>query len=156
MRHGLLDAARYEIETDYLMFMPPGITFLRVGRSGSGVAAAGGAICGGGAQARVNGEAMGMDRQTFEAELKRDGYDIITNTTPGAKVNPEHSHPFDVRAMVLKGAITLNRDGEARPTSPARVFDHAARLPALRELRRRKARWSCSAARSDAATSGDR
>jgi SAM-dependent methyltransferase len=26
---GLLDSARYEIETDYLMFMPPGITFLR-------------------------------------------------------------------------------------------------------------------------------
>ncbi len=26
---GLLDSARYEIETDYLMFMPPGITILR-------------------------------------------------------------------------------------------------------------------------------
>ena len=29
VRHGLLDTARYEVETDYLMFMPPGITFLR-------------------------------------------------------------------------------------------------------------------------------
>ena len=29
VRHGLLDAARYELETDYLMFMPPGIAFLR-------------------------------------------------------------------------------------------------------------------------------
>ena len=29
VRHGLLAAARYEIETDYLMFMPPRITFLR-------------------------------------------------------------------------------------------------------------------------------
>ena len=28
VRHGLLDAARYELETDYLMFMPPGIAFL--------------------------------------------------------------------------------------------------------------------------------
>ena len=27
---GLLDSARYEVETDYLMFMPPGIKFLRV------------------------------------------------------------------------------------------------------------------------------
>ena len=25
VRHGLLDAARYEIDTDYLMFMPPGM-----------------------------------------------------------------------------------------------------------------------------------
>jgi SAM-dependent methyltransferase len=29
VRHGLLDAARYEVASDYLMFMPPGITFLR-------------------------------------------------------------------------------------------------------------------------------
>lgn len=29
VRHGLLDAARYELDTDYLMFMPPGIAVLR-------------------------------------------------------------------------------------------------------------------------------
>ena len=52
-----------------------------------------------------------MDRQTFEAELKRDGYDILTNTTHGVKVNPEHSHPYDVRAMVNKGALTLKTQG---------------------------------------------
>ncbi len=28
VRHGLLDSACYEVETDYLMFMPPGIAFL--------------------------------------------------------------------------------------------------------------------------------
>ena len=66
-----------------------------------------------------------MDRQTFEAELKRDGYDIQTNTTPGVKVNPEHSHPFDVRAMVVQGALTLTRDGRARPTR-RRDLHHAA------------------------------
>jgi len=29
VRHGLLDATRYTLETDYLMFMPPGLAFLR-------------------------------------------------------------------------------------------------------------------------------
>ncbi|MSP76880.1 MAG: class I SAM-dependent methyltransferase [Rhodospirillaceae bacterium] len=29
VQHGLLGTARYELETDYLMFMPPGIAFLR-------------------------------------------------------------------------------------------------------------------------------
>lgn len=29
VRHGLLDAAHYDIASDYLMFVPPGITFLR-------------------------------------------------------------------------------------------------------------------------------
>jgi SAM-dependent methyltransferase len=29
VQHGLLGAGRYEVETDYLMFMPPGISWLR-------------------------------------------------------------------------------------------------------------------------------
>lgn len=63
-----------------------------------------------------------MNQQTFEAELKRDGYDVMTNTTPGAKVNPEHSHPFDVRAMVLQGALTLTRGGQTDTYKPGEVF----------------------------------
>ena len=63
-----------------------------------------------------------MDRQTFEAELKRDGYDIQTNTTPGVKVNPEHSHPFDVRAMVVQGALTLTRDGASQTYRAGETF----------------------------------
>jgi quercetin dioxygenase-like cupin family protein len=63
-----------------------------------------------------------MDRQNFEAALKRDGYEIMTSTTPGAKVNPEHSHPFDLRAMVLKGAITLTCNGQSRTYTPGETF----------------------------------
>src|SRR5258707_12331886 len=68
---------------------------------------------------------MGMDRQTFEAGLKRDGYEILTNTTPGAKVNPEHSHPFDVRAMVLKGAITITSGSQAKTYRPGDTWNLA-------------------------------
>jgi quercetin dioxygenase-like cupin family protein len=63
-----------------------------------------------------------MNQQSFEAELRRDGYEIITNTTAGAKVNPEHSHPFDVKAMVLKGVITLACNGESRTYRPGDTF----------------------------------
>ena len=63
-----------------------------------------------------------MDTHAFQAELKRDGYDVMTNTTPGAKVNPEHSHPFDIRAMVLKGALTMNRDGQSQTFGPGEIF----------------------------------
>ncbi len=63
-----------------------------------------------------------MDRQTFEAELKRDGYDVMTNTTPGVKVNPEHSHPFDVRAMVVQGALTLTREGTSHTYRAGEIF----------------------------------
>ncbi|TMJ24717.1 MAG: cupin domain-containing protein [Alphaproteobacteria bacterium] len=63
-----------------------------------------------------------MNAQAFQAELKRDGYDVMTNSTPGIKVNPEHAHPFDVRAMVVKGALTLHRDGAARTYRAGETF----------------------------------
>ena len=63
-----------------------------------------------------------MDRQTFETELARDGYEIATNTTVGAKVNPEHSHPFDVRAMVIEGALTLTSEGQSRTYRAGETF----------------------------------
>lgn len=66
-----------------------------------------------------------MDRATFEAELERDGYEIGTNTTPGAKVNPEHSHPFDVRVMVVQGALTLTTGGATRTYKPGDTFSMA-------------------------------
>ena len=63
-----------------------------------------------------------MDQKAFEDELKRDGYDVMTNTTPGAKVNPEHSHPFDVKALVLQGAMSLTRDGKTETYNPGQTF----------------------------------
>ncbi|MBS0220016.1 MAG: hypothetical protein JSR91_04660 [Proteobacteria bacterium] len=66
-----------------------------------------------------------MDRQTFEAELKREGYDVLTSTTAAAKVNPEHSHPFDVKALVLKGAITLTCNGRSETFKPGETFSLA-------------------------------
>lgn len=63
-----------------------------------------------------------LERQNFEAELQRDGYEILTNTTPGVKVNPEHVHPYDVKAMVLQGALTLTRDGASRTYGPSETF----------------------------------
>lgn len=66
-----------------------------------------------------------MDRHTFEAELKREGYDVLTSTTAAAKVNPEHSHPFDVKALVLKGAITLTCNGKSETFKPGETFSMA-------------------------------
>ena len=66
-----------------------------------------------------------MDRHTFEAGLRRDGFEILTNTTQGAKVNPEHSHPFDVRAMVIRGAITIKSGGEVKTYKPGDTWDLA-------------------------------
>ncbi len=71
-----------------------------------------------------------MDRQVFEAELKRDGYDeVVTGTTQGPKHNAEHSHPYDVRAMVIEGAITLVWEGRTQTFRPGEIFTMARGCP---------------------------
>jgi quercetin dioxygenase-like cupin family protein len=68
-----------------------------------------------------------MDRNAFETRLKAEGYpEIRTNELPPARHNPEHSHPFDVLAMVLEGEITLTVDGSARTYRPGEEFSMKA------------------------------
>jgi quercetin dioxygenase-like cupin family protein len=68
-----------------------------------------------------------MDRNAFEARLKAEGYpEIRTNQLPPARHNPEHSHPFDVLAMVLEGEITLTVDGKAQTYRPGEAFSMKA------------------------------
>jgi len=58
-----------------------------------------------------------MDRMTFEAELTRDGFTIVSIAMKPDAVNPEHEHPFDARLLVIEGAITIDRQG-----APARTY----------------------------------
>ena len=51
-----------------------------------------------------------MDRATFEAELQRDGYQIVVNTMQPDAVNPEHAHDFDARLLVVAGEMTVMVD----------------------------------------------
>lgn len=51
-----------------------------------------------------------MDRMTFETELARDGYEIVSISMQPDAVNPQHAHPFDARVMVVEGAMTVDRE----------------------------------------------
>ena len=62
-----------------------------------------------------------MDTTGFEAALVKDGYkDIETKALRSDYRAREHSHPFDVRALVLAGEITLTWNGDARKASGTR------------------------------------
>ena len=64
-----------------------------------------------------------MDAAEFEARLKAEGYpEIRTNALEPNRHNPEHTHPFDVLALVLEGDITLTIDGKARKYSVGDEF----------------------------------
>jgi len=52
-----------------------------------------------------------MKDEQFELALRRDGFDVRRDTMPPDTVVSEHAHPFDVRALVLNGEITLTVEG---------------------------------------------
>lgn len=49
------------------------------------------------------------ERDAFEARLRAQGYDeILTKTLEPDVVIPDHTHPFDVLALVLDGEATID------------------------------------------------
>ena len=54
-----------------------------------------------------------MNQREFEAELRREGYQIFYGGLKPGDVNPEHAHDWDARVMVIGGEITLARGGKA-------------------------------------------
>ena len=54
-----------------------------------------------------------MKDEHFEAALRRDGFDDVQRKlVPPGTIVAAHAHPFDVRALVLNGEITLTVEGE--------------------------------------------
>lgn len=68
-----------------------------------------------------------MDASRFEDRLRAEGYpEIRSNELPANRHNPEHSHPFDVLALVLEGDITLTVDGAVRTYRAGEEFSMKA------------------------------
>ena len=67
-----------------------------------------------------------MTPTEFEAALLADGYTSETRETAADHATPMHTHPFDVRAMVLEGDITLTTAEGSTTYRPGDVFTMAA------------------------------
>lgn len=68
-----------------------------------------------------------MDIASLETALRSDGFENIgTKQLPAAGRNTEHAHPFDVRALVVDGQISLSVAGEVRTYRQGDVFTMAA------------------------------
>lgn len=64
-----------------------------------------------------------MDRQQFQTELSRDGFgDAIAGEYAPGRVNPDHTHPFEVRGLVVQGYMAITGDGEVQQCGPGDVF----------------------------------
>ena len=67
-----------------------------------------------------------MDIASFETALRSEGFaNIETKQLPPAGRNTGHAHPFEVRALVLDGQISLTVAGEARTYRKGEVFTMA-------------------------------
>jgi quercetin dioxygenase-like cupin family protein len=64
-----------------------------------------------------------MDRAEFETEVRAQGYDEIVDRRmdPNA-TNPEHSHEFDARLLVLEGEMTITSEGRERTYGAGDTF----------------------------------
>ena len=71
-----------------------------------------------------------MNIAEFESALRRDEFtEMLTKELPAGCLNAEHSHPFEVRALVLSGEITLAVNGQAHAYREGDVFTMAAGCP---------------------------
>jgi quercetin dioxygenase-like cupin family protein len=64
-----------------------------------------------------------MDTQTFENQLRADGYtEIEIKRFEPRPANGEHGHHFDVRGLVLDGAFIVIEDDKAVTYRPGDTF----------------------------------
>ncbi|MGQ0620046.1 MAG: cupin domain-containing protein [Panacagrimonas sp.] len=64
-----------------------------------------------------------MDAKQFQAELERDGFGpaIAGEYAPGL-INPDHTHPFEVRGLIVRGEMIISCGGEVQNCGPGDVF----------------------------------
>jgi quercetin dioxygenase-like cupin family protein len=55
-----------------------------------------------------------MEQAEFEAALRRDGYgEIVDRRMAANQFNPDHTHEFDARVLVVEGEMTIAQGGAA-------------------------------------------
>lgn len=57
--------------------------------------------------------ALVMNQSDFEADLRREGYEVFYGGLKAGEVNPDHSHDWHARIMVIGGEITITRGGKS-------------------------------------------
>ena len=63
-----------------------------------------------------------MELEQFKQELVRDGYEGAMRTMDAGIHNSAHSHPFEVRALMLSGELKLTFEGRTQVCHAGDVF----------------------------------
>jgi quercetin dioxygenase-like cupin family protein len=74
-----------------------------------------------------------MTETEFEAELRRDGFEIAAGTLKPNEHRGEHAHDYDVRGLVVDGEFALTCDGRRRDYRAGDVFTMPAGRPHIEQ-----------------------
>lgn len=76
-----------------------------------------------------------IDIEAFRAGLAADGFaEPVERALPPEGDNGTHTHPFEVRALVVEGSLTLRWDGREERYGPGGIFRMAANHPHSEEV----------------------
>lgn len=64
-----------------------------------------------------------MDQEQFLQQLRAEGYEQVTTVTraPNGFLDV-HTHPFEARALILRGEISIRCDGQETVYRPGDIF----------------------------------
>jgi quercetin dioxygenase-like cupin family protein len=54
-----------------------------------------------------------VNRSEFEADMRREGYEVFYGGLQAKTTNPEHAHDWNARIMVIGGEIVISRNDVA-------------------------------------------
>ena len=60
-----------------------------------------------------------MNAQEFEAQVLSEGFEVVNRVQPPGYFAATHTHPWEVRSLILEGAFTLELEGRAPITVKA-------------------------------------
>jgi quercetin dioxygenase-like cupin family protein len=71
-----------------------------------------------------------MNEADIVKELEAEGFDkvYVWAAEPGEE-DPEHTHPFDTRLVVIEGDIRITMNGDVHTLSPGESFDIPHDMP---------------------------
>lgn len=71
-----------------------------------------------------------MDTEAFSQQLREQGFEQISNVTREPDVFVDtHTHPFEARALILSGELTLVCQGQEKRYQPGDIFHLAPGEP---------------------------
>ena len=76
-----------------------------------------------------------MDTETFKSALLQDGYNDIEMRNVAANLfNDQHTHDFDVRALMLEGELKLSWSSMDHTYRPGEIFTMEAGCPHIEQV----------------------